>query len=226
MKRHSELVELMDDPNCNPRLLKHTYQLFPIVNRLFSQWKKIYQLEIKPHLTDSQRIYTLLDIGSGLMDNSLYVQKLAKNDGYQIEITGIDPNPMLIELIDEVKQPSQVHFRSCFIHEIPKTESYDFVISNHLLHHLTPAEITDLLDEIRTRTQIKSLMIDIHRSRFAWIFFGCIMFPFRFNSFIQRDGLTSIKRSYTPAEMSKIASDFWRIRKFFPYRYALIYDKN
>jgi len=226
MKRYSELVELMDDPKCNPRLLKRTYQLFPIVNRLFSQWKMIYRLEIRPHLNDSHRIYTLLDVGSGLMDNSLYIQKLAAKDGFQIKITGVDPNPMVIELLKEEKQSIQIDFRSCFIHELAKTDTYDFIISNHLLHHLTPAEITDILDEIKLRTQIKSLMIDIHRSRIAWIFFGCIMFPFRFNSFIQRDGLTSIKKSYTPNEMSEIVPNYWSIRKFFPYRYALIYDKN
>lgn len=224
MRRHSELSELMDDPDCDPKLLKRTYQLFPYVNRLFSQWSKIYRLEIKPNLVDKNQLYTLLDVGSGLMDNSFLIQKLALKDGFQLKILGVDPNPMLTKLIDEKLKYNQAEFKSSFLHELNPSDTFDFVISNHLLHHLQPNEVKSFLDEVKSRTKIKAIMSDIHRSRIAWLAFAVIMFPFRYSTFVQQDGLTSIKRSYKPDEMQKIAKDDWKIRKLFPYKYSLIYD--
>ena len=226
MRRHSELSELMDDPHCDLKLLKRTYHLFPYVNRVFSQWSKIYRLEIKPHLLDKNQSYTLLDVGSGLMDNSLFIQKLASRDGFHLKILGVDPNPVLTKLFDEKMKNNHADFKSCFLHELDPSDTFDFIISNHLLHHLQPAEVNSILDEVRSRTKIKAIMSDIHRSRIAWIAFAIIMFPFRYRSFIQRDGLTSIKRSYKSDEMQKIAKGDWRIRKLFPYRYSLIYDHH
>ncbi|HAC14986.1 MAG TPA: hypothetical protein DCE78_03445 [Bacteroidetes bacterium] len=226
MRRHSELTELMDDPDCDVNLLKRTYHLFPYVNRLFSQWSTIYRLEIKPHLQDRNHLYTLLDVGSGLMDNSFFVQKLATNDGFKLKITGIDPNPMVSRLIEEKSLSSLAEFKSCYLHDLDEAKKFDFIISNHLLHHLQPSEVKSILAEIQSRTKIKAIMNDIHRSRIAWCAFGVIMSPFRFGSFIQRDGLTSIKKSYTSDEMLALATEDWRIRKLFPYRYSLIYDNH
>jgi len=226
MKRDYKITELMDDPDCNPVKLLRTYKQFSFVNRMFSNWKKIYKQFILPKLTDKDNIYTLLDVGCGLMDNSRYIQKLAQKDGYKIEITGLDPNSVVSQYFDITVLNEGVKFIPSFLHEIDSTLKYDFVISNHLIHHLDNSEITELHHDIANRTIKLAIMNDIHRSVWAYVGFSIITLPYKGWTFIHTDGRRSIKRSLDIEELNSLLPGGWFSENVFPYRLLSVYETS
>lgn len=221
--RNPHLIEHMDRPDCDQDRLRNTYRLFPLVNRVFSRWNGIYAREIRPMLTDPTKTYTLLDVGSGLMDNSLFLMSLAKKDGFRIKITGLDPSPVVRHML--AASGSELDFICGYLDAQPIESSYDFIISNHLLHHLDEDQLQSLLRDVAHRTRIKAIMNDIHRSPVAYIGFTLITFPLHFRSYIFQDGRLSIRKSFKPKELEQLVSKEWQVKSLFPYRSVLVYER-
>lgn len=226
MKRDYNITELMDDPDCDPLKLLRTYKQFSFVNKMFSNWKKIYKQIIRPRLTDKSITYTLLDVGCGLMDNSRFIQKLALQDGYKIDITGLDPNPIVSQYFNKKIINKSETFKPSYLHELDSDLKFDFVISNHLIHHLNNSEITKIHLEIAKRTKIIAIMNDIHRSVWAYVGFSIITLPYTGWTFIHTDGRRSIKRSLDIDELSSLLPNDWSIASIFPFRLLSVYESS
>jgi 2-polyprenyl-3-methyl-5-hydroxy-6-metoxy-1,4-benzoquinol methylase len=214
----------MDDPHCDRVKLMRTYSQFKFVNRSFTGWKSIFKKYILP-LLNEDRQFTLLDVGSGTMDVSLFLQKLVENEGKILHVTGIDPNDVTAELMAKTSLPPLAAYRNCYLSELIKDgESYDFVISNHLLHHLQQPEIVALLGEVELVTKKRAIMNDLSRSYISYIFFGALTLPIRKHSFLHIDGLRSIRRSYRVKEFESLGLKNWRFKSKFPFRVLGIHD--
>jgi 2-polyprenyl-3-methyl-5-hydroxy-6-metoxy-1,4-benzoquinol methylase len=224
MKRNDIITELMDDPDCDRKTLLRTYKQFGIINHTFSKWRGIYKLFIRPKLNDPTKTYTLLDVGCGFMDNSKLIQDLALKDGFTIQITGIDPNPVLKELYANAVFQSDQEFKSAYLNEIDKSLKFDFVISNHLMHHLSESQISELLTDISSKTNTLAVMNDIHRSVWALLGFSIITLPFKGWTFIHTDGIRSIRRSFIPDELEEILPSNWGVKTLFPFRLLAVYE--
>lgn len=216
----------MDDPDCDPVKLLRTYKQFNIVNRMFSNWKNIYKQFIRPRLTDPNTTYTLLDVGCGLMDNSKYIQKLAMKDGYTINITGLDPNPIVNQYFNATGKSESVKFIPSYLHEIDSNLKYDVVISNHLIHHLSDSEIIDLHLEVAKRTENIAIMNDIHRSVWAYIGFSISTLPYKGWTYIHTDGRRSIKRSLDIDDLNSLLPEGWFSASIFPFRLLSVYESS
>lgn len=223
--RKPELQELMDDPNCDSEKLKNTYRQFRTINKLLSRWDLIYKKEIKPLLEQQNGKASLLDIGFGGGDISLHLSDLAAKDGFHLNITSIDSDPRSLEYIQTLEIPSNIHFRHALSTDLVNEQaSYDFVISNHLLHHLDQSSFETICREAKLLATKKVIFNDIERSDLGYIFFTVLSKLFFKSSFISYDGRISIKRSYTFDELSKIAPDNWKVHRIIPFRLILIYE--
>lgn len=216
----------MEDPHCDRLKLVRTYSQFKYVNRTFSGWGSIFKKHILPLLIED-RPYTLLDVGCGIMDVSMHLQKLALTHGKKLHVTGIDPNEVTSELMAKTSLPPLATYRSCYLSEVIHDGiSYDFVISNHLLHHLQLTDINDMLQEVEVVTKKRAIMNDLTRSYISFVFFGAITLPIRYHSFLHIDGLRSIRRSYTVDELGSLGLKNWRFESKFPFRVLGIHDNQ
>jgi hypothetical protein len=91
-------------------------------------------------------------------------------------------------------------------------EAFDFVFSNHFLHHLDWDEIRAFLDSILPRTRIAFLMNDLKRSRWAYVGFTIFSGLLTRRSYHFNDGRLSIKRAFLPEEFRSF------LQKNFPDR--------
>jgi 2-polyprenyl-3-methyl-5-hydroxy-6-metoxy-1,4-benzoquinol methylase len=215
---------MMDDPSCDPVKLARTYKQFKFVNRVVSSWGWLFKRHILPELKDTSETYTLLDVGCGLLDNGNYLQELAKINGYTLEIKGIDPNPIIAEMLEN--DPKTSNFEEVYLSEIvSRGEKYDFVISNHLMHHLDEKDLHELLADVAFVTKKVAVMNDLRRNIFSYFGFALATFPIKYHSFIHIDGLRSIRRSFRAKELEKIVPSGWKVRHVFPLRMAAIYRK-
>lgn len=215
--------EYMDDPDCDLDELRNTYRQFSTINSLISQWRKIYKREICPLFNpDGQN--SLLDIGFGGGDIPLKIARWASEDGFKLQITAIDPDPRAFNFVQKVECPPNVEFLQCKVSELnPKKKQYDFVISNHLLHHLNQQQLSRMLNLSKKFSKRLVLFNDIHRSDWAYLLFNILSRPVFRSSFITEDGLTSIRRSYTKTELIKAVPGDWQVQSLFPFRLLLKY---
>lgn len=224
-KRKPELIEEMDRANCDVTKLHNTYKQFHYINSLLSKWKYIYIHEIKPVLL-SQTSTSLLDIGFGGGDITRSIEKWATSDGFDINITAIDPDQRAYKYCKKTYPGSDIKWKQCRSTDlVADGKKYDIVISNHVLHHLKDDEVLKLLEESEQLSTQKVLFNDIERSAIGYLLFNGISRLFFHNSFITKDGLTSIRRSYKSSELRKLTPNNWNVKRSFPFRLFLIHEK-
>jgi 2-polyprenyl-3-methyl-5-hydroxy-6-metoxy-1,4-benzoquinol methylase len=215
-------MELMDAPDCDPVKLERTYRQFGLVNRLFSGWRLLYVQELRP-LLSAHDVTTVLDIGSGGGDLARRLAQWTRRDNLKLEVTGIDPDNRAHSFAAGRPHNANVSFVQARSGELVREgRRFDVVISNHVIHHLQPSELTQLLTDSQTLARQLCLHNDMRRSMAAYALFSIAALPFR-GSFIRADGLVSIRRSYTPAELSAAAPPGWRVRRHPPFHQVLVH---
>ncbi len=226
-KRNTRLVEFMDRDDCDQELLKNTYRNFRNINQFLSGWRRLFRNQITPLCADSSKTYTLLDVGFGGGDIAFYLDHLARESGINLHITAIDPDPRAFEYVSGLDSSPNINFRQATETElIDEGKVFDFVVSNHLMHHLKPDELKTLLLNCRQLTKKRLLFNDLRRSDAAWVLFnGLTLFLFR-NSYIRPDGLMSIRRSYTATELNKILPPAFRAASKPPFRLLVLFDQT
>ena len=211
----------MDLPGCDPDRLERTYAQFALVNRVVAGWRGIYRTRIRPRLS-ADTPTSLLDLGCGGGDLSVLLARWAARDGLLLEVTAIDPDPRAILFARSRHAAADVTFRQTGSAELlAEGHRYDVVVSNHVLHHLDG--LAAFLAESATLSRGTVVHNDIRRSpaAFALFFAGSWVLT---GSYIRQDGLTSIRRSYTAAELAAAAPAGWTVARHAPFRNLLLLD--
>jgi 2-polyprenyl-3-methyl-5-hydroxy-6-metoxy-1,4-benzoquinol methylase len=220
--RDDRLAELMDDPACDPELLRATLRRFGTINRLVSGWGAVYRAHLRPHLRGLGRTSRVLDIGSGGGDLIARLAADARRDGLDVAWTGVDPDARAHEVALARTPIPGVGFRradaATLVHE---GETFDAVLSNHVLHHLGDA-LPGFAAESLALSRGIVLHSDIARSRTAYGLYAVGITPFAPGTFLRTDGLRSIRRSYTRAELAAALDEgqpgLWTIESPVPFR--------
>ena len=217
--RDTRLTELMDDPDCDPGTLQRTLQRFDLVNRAVARWGEVYRSLLRPALIEHRGRARLLDIGCGGGDVLRRLVRIARADGFTVEGLGIDPDPRAMQVAASAHPMPGVSYRQAYGRElVDEGERFDFVLSNHLLHHLDEDEFADLFEESEELAGVLSVHSDIARSRLAYAAFAVGALPVAPGTFLRVDGLRSIRRSYTADELRARLPDGWDVRTVGPFR--------
>ena len=229
----------MDRPDADPELLSNTYRQFSVINRLLSGWKTIYQREIRPTARELNRPVRILDIGCGGGDILFTLHQMCKKDGIVAELTGIDPDKRSIDFASGRVSDGAIRFfhqtasehafeqASELASELANSgERYDYVISNHLLHHLQDEEVRKLASDACDLALHQVIFNDISRSAIGYLLFQ-VTTPLLFRrSFISKDGLISIRRSFTRDELAQLLGEKWSVRPMVPFRLLAVYSRK
>ena len=218
--RKAELREYMDDPACNPEKLRATYAHFGLINRIFSGWWTLYGRYLRPQL-EANRTNYLLDVGFGGGDIPRRLLRWAERDGLELRVKAIDPDPRAAAFARDLRPHPKLSFEQTDTRAVrARGDTFDVVISNHLLHHLSDAEVKDLCGDSAALGRVV-LHNDIARADVAYAGFAALTGPFFRGSFITPDGLRSVRRSYTPDELREVAPSDWQVSSPYPYRLLL-----
>lgn len=214
----------MDEAGCDAAALANTYRDFDRVNALVSGWRGYYTRYVRPILHEAGAGAGVLDIGCGAGDVMRRLAKWAKQDGLDAIFTGADPDDRAIAYANDcaMNTPS-----TRFVHASAETladagERFTVVLSNHVLHHLTDAEVAALCKTTERFAPKLALHADIHRHPVAYAGFPAIGGWFR-DSLILPDGLLSIRRAFTPDELRRIVPPGWKVGAEFPFRLRLLW---
>ena len=223
-ERDTRLLELMDDPDCDPQRLRRTLKRFTLINRVVSQWDGVYRSHIQPvlaGLVPRGRPVRVLDIGCGGGDVLRRIVQHARSDGFDVIALGIDPDSHAIDVANKESTTHGVTFRETTSDMLVREgKCFDVVISNHLLHHLTAAEFDAVFADSELLATSLCVHSDIARSRLAFATYAVAAAPFSPGTFTYVDGLRSIRRSYTSVELESRLPDGWRVEQ--PGRFRLL----
>lgn len=220
------LRERMDDPGCDPTQLRRTFARFHLVNGLVAGWNGTYRSQIRPAISGATGAVRILDIGCGGGDVLRRVVRLARRDGFEVTGLGIDPDSLAIAVAEGSDPVPGVTFRRARSDELlAEGESFDVVLSNHLLHHLGETELASVIADSRELATRVCVHSDIERSWFAYAGFAVIGVPFAPGSFIRVDGLRSIRRSYRRDELAAELPPGWSVVRRRPSRLLAVCSK-
>lgn len=215
-------VEEMDKPDCDPEKLDRTYAQFDLVNRAVAGWHSTWIRYVRPVLSTT-RPNTLLDIGSGGGDVPRAFARWAARDGFPLEITAIDPDERAHAFASSRPTTPGLSFRRALSSQlVAEGAQFDVVTSSHVLHHLSPGELSGLLSDSEKLASRLALHSDIERTRIGFALFAVGTLPLR-GSYIREDGLTSIRRSYLAKELRAVVPSGWRVERQFPFRNLLVH---
>ncbi|MGW9158483.1 methyltransferase domain-containing protein [Microbacterium sp. NPDC055665] len=230
--RDVDTPELMDDPHADARMLARTYGRFGFVNALVSRPGTLYRRDIRPRAERSGRL-RILDVGAGGGDLCRLLAGRLRRDGLDAEITALDADERAIRWASAHDRGAGIHYRRALTSELVDAgDTYDVVLSNHVLHHLDADELQTMLSDSVRLVAPNGLVShhDIARSRTAHVLFAAATWPISrtllADSFIREDGLISIRRSYTAAELTAIAPTGWTVRGGLPSRLELRWEEG
>ncbi len=225
-RRDTDAIEEMDRPDCDLDRLDRTYAQFGLVNAVVSGWRGTYTSLLRPTFS-RDRVNTLLDVGSGGGDVPRALARWARLDGFDLEVTAIDPDERAHAYATRLPPLPGLTFRRALSSElVAEGSTFDAVVSNHVLHHLDADEFNGLLDDSEQLARRVAVHSDIarHPAGYALFSVGTLPLP---GSFIREDGLTSIRRSYTPDELRTAVTgrDTWEVRTRVPFINLLVLER-
>lgn len=212
------LTEIMDDPGCDPARLAATYRRFGTVNRLVSGWGAVYRSHLRPALRNLGRPARVLDLGSGGGDLLARLDALARKDAIAVDWTGADPDPRAHEAAMRRRSSSIrfVHADSTALLEAG--ERFDVVVSNHVLHHLSPDALAGFARDSLALSSGIVLHSDIERGHLAYGLYAAGVLPLSPGTFLYTDGLRSIRRSFRADELAAALGQPWRVERPVAFR--------
>ena len=236
-----DTVELIDTPDVGAAELAENLHDLSRVNQLFGgialtawalgtfvQSVQIVDNARVPRLVQSVSPLTVLDIGSGLGDIPRALVARAERRGVPLRVIATDVNPQIVHFAQASGAPSLVlHYAAADGMRLPFADnSIDVAACSLALHHFAPDQAVALLREMRRVARRGLIVNDIVRSwpglAGAWLF-GHLLSQ---NRLTRHDGLASVQRAYTPAELRDLATraglQVTAMRGVVGYRVAMI----
>jgi 2-polyprenyl-3-methyl-5-hydroxy-6-metoxy-1,4-benzoquinol methylase len=200
--------EIMDRPDADLDRLHRTIRQFQWINFLFSASRTLLREHIfSMMIQDPTRRYTLLDVGAGGCDIAIWAAREARTRGLKLDITALDNDPRILPVAYRATRDyPEIRIVEGNALDLSQQGSFDFIFSNHFLHHLDWGEIKIFLQHVLAATRIAFVMNDLKRSR--WAYLGCTVFLglSTRRSFAFHDGRLSIRRGFLPAELREFTS--------------------
>ncbi|KTD18776.1 methyltransferase [Legionella lansingensis] len=199
-----------------------------LVNKYFGFFRSTQKL-LKP----APKTATLIDVGCG---SGLFLLHLS-NYFPHMNMLGIDINPdAILEGQSELNRwrnrelAQKVAFATQELHEVLAIKNVDILLATLLCHHLSDEELVTFFQQAYQKTNWMVIINDLHRHRLAYWLFACFS-PLLFrNRLITHDGLISIQRGFTRAELKTLLAKAniadYQIKWCWPFRWQIILKKN
>lgn len=204
--------ECIDCLDASSELMYNSYVQFSAINRLLTPCHRLLQKHVlKLMRADRARSWSLLDIGAGGCDLAIWLIETCRKEEISLDITCIDHDSRAIAFA----RPRLIGYPEIkllqldaleLLKEAPK-DNWDFVFSNHLLHHLSSIDIVCCLEQIVRVCREQCVMSDLVRSRRWYILYSLFAGVFLRNSYCYKDGRHSIRKSLTITEATMLIKE-------------------
>lgn len=204
--------EIMDLPDADPGLLHTTIHQFALLNRLVTASRNLITRFILSQVdAEKQQHYTLLDLGAGGADLDIWIVDAFKKRGCTVDITAVDHDERVLAVArQQVTGYTSIRLVKDDVATMHEWGNFDFIFSNHLLHHLPDQQIAAVLTASVKQAKRVFLFNDIERGMLAYIGYAILCGLLCRKSLAFKDGLLSIRKSFTKSEW-RVLLDTWQL---------------
>lgn len=214
----------------DPNRLRRTVRQFKLINKLFSASGRLMRTHFFTVMEqDPDRVYTLLDVGAGGCDIAIQAAREARRRGLKLNITALDRDRRVLPIASQaIRDYPEIRIVEGDALDLHRLGPFDFVFSNHLLHHLSWDQIAILLEGIVAQTRLAFVMNDLKRSRLAYLGFTIFSGLLTPGSYHFYDGRLSIRRGFRPEELRDFLGSHFphsaiQVEETYPARVVLVY---
>jgi len=144
---------------------------------------------------------TLLDVGTGLGDLSAAATEVARDGGGQLVTIGVDEARSVLS----AARRQVTHVVCADAGALPFRDGcVDVVLCSQVLHHFDPSDAERVARELTRVARRHVIVSDLRRSWIAAIGFWLVAFAFRFHRVTRHDGVVSVLRGFTAAELVRL----------------------
>ena len=192
-------TELLDDPRADPRTVALSLRNIGRANRWFGgAWAVRHGLGRVLAGVPRGAELSLLDLGTGAGDLPRAAVGWAARRGIRLRPLGLELSRVAARLARQAGVPCAV---ACAGAPPLPDKSVDIVLASQLVHHLAPDSVVRLLRACDRLARVGVVVADLRRGRLARAGFWLGARALRFDATTLADGLTSIRRGFTPAEL-------------------------
>jgi SAM-dependent methyltransferase len=147
---------------------------------------------------------TVLDVGTGSGQVAACLREAGVQQGAKAQLFGIDLSPVLARVANASGTPTvcgnglRLPFRD---------RSVDIILCCQLLHHFVDRDAVRLLRELDRVARHRVIVCDLRRSWAAVAGFWLTSHPLGFHPVARHDGVASVKRGFTGAELTRLVHD-------------------
>jgi 2-polyprenyl-3-methyl-5-hydroxy-6-metoxy-1,4-benzoquinol methylase len=152
--------------------------------------------------------FTVLDVATGSADIPIAIVKWARQAGIRVGITAVDLDPISIgiarkrcESYPEITLVVADGFALPFANQ-----RFDYVLCSKTAHHFTDEKVSRMIKEFSRVARRGYIIVDLRRSRIAYILIFLLTRLFSRNRLSRSDGPLSVLKSFTPGELGALAS--------------------
>jgi ubiquinone/menaquinone biosynthesis C-methylase UbiE len=221
LKRVSQ-PEILDGPDLDPREVELSLADLRTVNHFFGGIHTSQVLFDRVVADRKLRELSILDVGSGSGDVPLTITRHLRQRGLNVSLTLFDQHENHLPQLDG-KDPSLYTMTGDALN-LPFMENwFDVVSCSLLLHHLEPDQARRFVQSALKVARHAVIINDLVRSPLHYSLLH-LWRPFFRTRVSYLDGLTSVHRAYTPAEIATMLSGIGRteITRHYFFRMGII----
>ena len=189
--------EILEDPALDDTLVVRSIRDLVVSNRLFHGAGAMLA-ELHDVFRTVGTEATLLDVGTGLGDIPRRAQRAAVEHGVSLRTIGLDAEYVLVH----TARPRLSHGVCASGLQLPfASRSIDIVTCSQVLHHFREDAALTLLREMNRVARVAVVISDIRRAWLAAAGFWSVSFPLFFHPITRHDGVVSVMRGFTAAEL-------------------------
>lgn len=232
-QRH--ITELLDLGAGTERQVRRSLADIARINRFLggnrASQKEVWRLLKK----SASKRAVLLDVGTGRADLPRAYLRRAARCGFDLNAIGLDISSRHLAWAQRHQMDASTQHTSVDVplvagdaFRLPLADgSVDVVTSSLFLHHFSPEEIVQLLEECGRVARRGWVMNDIVRGYVPLWFFRLVRPVFATSTLTRHDGEASLRRAYTLQEMQQMccALPGVEVRPYFPFRMCVVLHK-
>jgi 2-polyprenyl-3-methyl-5-hydroxy-6-metoxy-1,4-benzoquinol methylase len=204
--RRATAPEIMDDGSSSERDLYLTLGHFASINRLFSRSAALFcRFIVRDIHRRGLTGVTIMDVGAGGGDFARWCSKFLTGRSVHSSIICLDHDPRVVSYLRQScrSYPNIEIVHGSVFDPASPPGAVDYCVSNNVMHHMSDDRVPDFIASMRRRARFGFLINDIARSFPAYVGFKVFAGIFMRGGFTMRDGLTSIRKGFTRAELER-----------------------
>jgi 2-polyprenyl-3-methyl-5-hydroxy-6-metoxy-1,4-benzoquinol methylase len=149
----------------------------------------------------------ILDIGTGAADIPVALAEWARRRGDRVRITALEMHPTIWRHAARAAEDTpEVRVVGADALQPPiRPGSVDVALCSLVLHHLPEEAVVALLRQLAALVRLGFVISDFRRGRVAWAAVWLVTRATACGRMARHDGPLSVRRAYTPAELTRLA---------------------